>query len=104
MAGLRAARANLVPGMIVQAVMLGLLLAYWFYPGHQIHKAPATTPLAPKAASTGHNIERCARTATMPALNSKLARPPSRPSPNAIASETSSPLAWYVPSSSPSPN
>ncbi len=74
------------------------------YPGHQIHKAPAPTPLAPKAASTGHNIERCASTATMPALNSKLARPPSRPSPNAIASETSSPLAWYVPSSSPSPN
>lgn len=32
MAGLRAARANLIPGLIVQAVMLGLLLAYWFYP------------------------------------------------------------------------
>jgi hypothetical protein len=32
MAGLRAARANLVPGMIVQGVMAGLLLAYWFYP------------------------------------------------------------------------
>jgi hypothetical protein len=32
MAGLRAARANLVPGLIVQGVMFGLLLAYWFYP------------------------------------------------------------------------
>jgi hypothetical protein len=32
MAGLRAVRANLVPGLIVQGVMLGLLLAYWFYP------------------------------------------------------------------------
>jgi hypothetical protein len=32
MAGLRAARANLVPGLIVQGVMLGLLLAYGFYP------------------------------------------------------------------------
>lgn len=31
-AGLRAARANMVPGLLVQAVMLGLLLAYWFYP------------------------------------------------------------------------
>ncbi len=32
MAGMRAARANLVPGLIVQGVMFGLLLAYWFYP------------------------------------------------------------------------
>ena len=32
MAGLHAARANVVPGLIVQGVMLGLLLAYWFYP------------------------------------------------------------------------
>jgi hypothetical protein len=32
MAGLRAARANLLPGLIVQGLMLGLLLAYWFYP------------------------------------------------------------------------
>lgn len=32
LAGLRAARANVVPGLIVQGVMLGLLLAYWFYP------------------------------------------------------------------------
>lgn len=32
MAGLRAARANLVPGLIVQALMLGMLLAYYFYP------------------------------------------------------------------------
>jgi hypothetical protein len=32
MAGLRAARANLIPGLIVQAVMLALLLAYGFYP------------------------------------------------------------------------
>jgi hypothetical protein len=31
-AGLRAARANLVPGLIVQGVMLALLLAYYFYP------------------------------------------------------------------------
>ena len=31
-AGLRAARANILPGLIVQWVMLGLLLAYWFYP------------------------------------------------------------------------
>jgi hypothetical protein len=29
---LRAARANILPGLIVQGVMLGLLLAYWFYP------------------------------------------------------------------------
>lgn len=32
MAGLRAARANLLPGLLVQAVMLSLLLAYYFYP------------------------------------------------------------------------
>lgn len=32
MAGVRAARANLMPGFIVQALMLGLLLAYYFYP------------------------------------------------------------------------
>ena len=31
-AGLRAARANLVPGLLVQAMMLALLLAYYFYP------------------------------------------------------------------------
>ncbi len=30
-AGLRAAQENLVPGLIVQGLMLGLLLAYWFY-------------------------------------------------------------------------
>lgn len=32
MAGLRAARANLIPALIVQAIMLSLLLAYYFYP------------------------------------------------------------------------
>lgn len=32
LAGLRAARANLVPGLIVQALMLGLVLAYYFHP------------------------------------------------------------------------
>jgi hypothetical protein len=32
LAGLRAARANLVPGLMVQVLMLGLLLAYYFYP------------------------------------------------------------------------
>ena len=32
MAGLRAARANLIPGLIVQGMMLALLLAYGFYP------------------------------------------------------------------------
>lgn len=31
-AGLRAARANVVPGLMVQGVMLGLLLAYYFHP------------------------------------------------------------------------
>jgi hypothetical protein len=31
-AGLRAARANLLPGLMVQGVMLALLLAYYFYP------------------------------------------------------------------------
>ena len=31
-AGLRAARTNLVPGLILQAIMLSLLLAYYFYP------------------------------------------------------------------------
>lgn len=31
-AGLRAARANVVPGLIVQALMLAMLLAYYFYP------------------------------------------------------------------------
>lgn len=31
-AGLRAARANLMPGLIVQALMLAMLLAYYFYP------------------------------------------------------------------------
>jgi hypothetical protein len=32
LAGMRAARANLVPGLIVQALMLGLVLAYYFHP------------------------------------------------------------------------
>ena len=32
MAGLRAAKANFIPALIVQAIMLGLLLAYYFYP------------------------------------------------------------------------
>lgn len=32
MAGLRAARANLLPGLFVQALMLALLLGYYFYP------------------------------------------------------------------------
>ena len=32
LAGLRAARANVVPGLIVQALMLALLIAYYFYP------------------------------------------------------------------------
>lgn len=32
LAGLRAARANVVPGLIVQALMLAVLLAYYFYP------------------------------------------------------------------------
>jgi hypothetical protein len=32
LAGLRAARANLVPGLVVQSLMLGVLLAYFFYP------------------------------------------------------------------------
>jgi hypothetical protein len=31
-AGLRAARANLVPGLILQALMLALLLGYYFHP------------------------------------------------------------------------
>lgn len=31
-AGLRAARANLAPGLIVQGLMLSMLLAYYFYP------------------------------------------------------------------------
>lgn len=31
-AGLRAARANVVPGLIVQGLMLSVILAYWFYP------------------------------------------------------------------------
>lgn len=31
-AGMHAARANLVPGLIVQAMMLAMLLAYYFYP------------------------------------------------------------------------
>ena len=31
-AGLRAARANLIPGLILQAIMLSLLLGYYFYP------------------------------------------------------------------------
>lgn len=31
-AGLRAARANVVPGLLVQGVMLGILFAYYFYP------------------------------------------------------------------------
>jgi len=32
MAGIRAAKANVAPGLIVQATMLALLLAYYFYP------------------------------------------------------------------------
>lgn len=32
MAGLRAARANLVPGLMVQSLMLVILLAYYFFP------------------------------------------------------------------------
>ncbi len=32
MAGMRAARANLLPGLIVQALMLSILLAYYFHP------------------------------------------------------------------------
>ena len=32
MAGLRAARANLVPALIVQGIMLALVLGYFFYP------------------------------------------------------------------------
>jgi hypothetical protein len=32
MAGMRAVRANLIPGLIVQSLMLGMLLAYYFYP------------------------------------------------------------------------
>lgn len=31
-AGLRAARANLIPGLILQALMLALLLGYYFHP------------------------------------------------------------------------
>ncbi|OYV03902.1 MAG: hypothetical protein CFE26_19720, partial [Verrucomicrobiales bacterium VVV1] len=31
-AGIQAARANVVPGLIVQALMLTVLLAYYFYP------------------------------------------------------------------------
>ncbi|MDA7933290.1 hypothetical protein N9B58_00285, partial [bacterium] len=31
-AGLRAARANLLPGLILQLIMLALLLGYYFYP------------------------------------------------------------------------
>jgi hypothetical protein len=31
-AGLRAARANVVPGLLVQGVMLGILFAYYFFP------------------------------------------------------------------------
>ncbi len=33
--GLRAARANLVPGLLVQCLMLSMLLAYYFYPPMQ---------------------------------------------------------------------
>lgn len=32
MVGLRAAKANLLPGLVIQGVMLGLFLAYYFYP------------------------------------------------------------------------
>ncbi len=32
LAGLRAARANILPGLVVQGVMLSLLLAYYFHP------------------------------------------------------------------------
>lgn len=31
-AGLRAARANIIPGLILQSIMLALLLGYYFYP------------------------------------------------------------------------
>ncbi|MGB6221870.1 hypothetical protein [Haloferula sp.] len=31
-AGLRAAKANVIPGLMVQAVMVGLLVAYYFHP------------------------------------------------------------------------
>jgi hypothetical protein len=36
LAGLAAARANLVPGLIVQAVMLSMLLSYYFFPPMQL--------------------------------------------------------------------
>ena len=32
MAGLRAARANVIPALMVQGVMLALVLGYYFYP------------------------------------------------------------------------
>ncbi len=32
LAGLRAARANVLPGLLVQAIMLAVLLGYYFYP------------------------------------------------------------------------
>jgi hypothetical protein len=32
LAGMRAARANLVPGLIVQALMLAILIAYYWHP------------------------------------------------------------------------
>lgn len=32
LAGLQAARANVIPGLLVQGIMLALLLAYYFYP------------------------------------------------------------------------
>lgn len=32
LAGLRAARANVVPGLLVQGLMLSVLMAYYFYP------------------------------------------------------------------------
>ena len=32
MLGVRAARANLLPGLVVQLVMLGLVIAYYWYP------------------------------------------------------------------------
>jgi hypothetical protein len=35
MAGLRAARANVVPGLVVQGLMFSVLMAYYFYPPMQ---------------------------------------------------------------------
>jgi hypothetical protein len=44
---LAAARANLVPGLVLQAFALGLLLAYWFHaPSHRTMDALASLKLA----------------------------------------------------------